>query len=149
LILADFLREMRAAPYGAGGTMLVLALAHAVRAFGERLRIFSDSTHTEAGDLGSYEAIAKAVGEPSCKIELAVREITPAQRDFWTGYARRDLAGFAEFVASAPVVVPVGDPTAAARRDSGDGGCDVPEDILKNCGLTAEDVKKYGPKTAR
>jgi hypothetical protein len=82
LVLADFLREMRAAPYGAGGTMLVLALAHAVRAFGERLRIFSDSTHTEAGDLGSYEAIAKAVGESSCKIELAVREITTAQREF-------------------------------------------------------------------
>lgn len=86
--LADFLREMRAAPYGAGGTMLVLAVAHAVRAFGERLRIFSDSTHTESADLGSYEAIAKAVEDASCKIELAVREITDAQRGFIDAVAK-------------------------------------------------------------
>jgi len=82
LVLADFLRQMRSAPVGAGGTMLVLAVAHAVRAFGERLRIFSDSTHTESGDLGGYEAIVKTVADASCKIELAVREITPAQRSF-------------------------------------------------------------------
>jgi hypothetical protein len=88
LELADFIREMRGAPVGAGGIMLVLSIAHAVRAFGERLRIFSDSTHTEAGDLGSYEAIVRAVGDGACKIELAVREITPSQRDFVEAVAK-------------------------------------------------------------
>jgi hypothetical protein len=82
LVLSEFIREMRSAPVGAGGTMLVLAVAHAVRAFGERLRVFSDSTHTEAGDLGSYEAIINAVAGGTSKLELSVREITAAQRSF-------------------------------------------------------------------
>jgi len=88
LALADFIREMRGTPVGAGGTMLVLAIAHAVRAFGERLRIFNDSTHTEVGDLGSYEAIVKAVGDGASKIELAVREITQPQRAFVEAIAK-------------------------------------------------------------
>jgi len=82
LVLSDFIREMRSAPIGAGGTMLVLAVAHAVRAFEERLRVFSDSTHTEAGDLGSYEAIINAVAGGTSKLELSVREITVGQRAF-------------------------------------------------------------------
>lgn len=88
LVLADFIREMRRAPVGAGGTMLVLAIAHAVRAFGERLRVFNDSTHTEAGDLGSYEAIVKAVSDGASKIELVVREITHTQRAFIESIAK-------------------------------------------------------------
>jgi hypothetical protein len=88
LVLGDYLREMRAAPYGAGGTMLVLAIAHAVRAFGERMRIFSDSTHTEAGDLSSYDAIVRAVSDNSCRLELAVREITVPQRAFIEAVAK-------------------------------------------------------------
>jgi hypothetical protein len=88
LVLADFIREMRGTPVGAGGTMLVLAIAHAVRAFGERLRIFNDSTHTEVGDLGSYEAIVKAVGDGASKIELAIRDISQPQRAFVEAIAK-------------------------------------------------------------
>ncbi len=88
LVLADFVREMRGAPFGAGGTMLVLALAHAVRAFGESLRIFTDSTHTEGGDLGSYEAIVKAVADPTTKLELSVIEIGVPQRTFVDAVAK-------------------------------------------------------------
>lgn len=88
LVLADFIREMRGVPVGAGGIMLVLAIAHVVRAFGERLRIFNDSTHLESGDLGSFEAIVKAVADPACKIELVVRDISPAQRSFVDAVAK-------------------------------------------------------------
>jgi len=93
LVLSDFVRQMRTAPCGAGGTMLVLALAHSVRAFGERLRVFSDSTHMAAGDLGSYEAIVKAIADPSCKLELSVREISAAQRTFIDTVAKAAGAG--------------------------------------------------------
>lgn len=88
LVLSDFIREMRAPPVGAGGTMLVLALAHSVRAFGESLRIFRDSTRTDAGDLGSYEAVVKAVADPATKLELSVREISSPQRTFIDSVAK-------------------------------------------------------------
>jgi hypothetical protein len=88
LVLSDFIREMRASPVGAGGTMLVLALAHAARAFGERLRVFRDSTRTEAGDLGTYEAVVKAVADPATKLELSVREISAPQRTFIDSVAK-------------------------------------------------------------
>ena len=69
-------------------TMLVLALAHAVRAFGERLRVFRDSTHTEAGYLMSFEAIVQAVADPAAKLELSVREISASQRTFIESVAK-------------------------------------------------------------
>jgi hypothetical protein len=88
LVISNFVKEMRAAPVGASGTMLVLALAHVVRAFGERLRIFKDSTHSDTGDLGTYETIVQAVFAAAGKNELAVREISTAQRAFLNGVAK-------------------------------------------------------------
>ena len=88
LVLSDFLREKKAPPYGAGGTMLVLAIAHAVRAFGERLLAYSDSTHSEVSGLASYEAIVAAIADPSCKIEIAIRDISKAQRGFLDSVAK-------------------------------------------------------------
>ncbi len=82
LTLATFMKEMREPHVGAGGTMLALALAHVVRAFGERLCIYKDSTHTEHADLGNYEAVIAAVTDRSTKIELGVRDITAAQQQF-------------------------------------------------------------------
>ena len=82
LSLASFITDMRSPPYGAGGTALVLSIATAVRALGERLRVYSDTTHTTPADLGSYGAIIEAVGDPSTKIELGLRMITTAQHDF-------------------------------------------------------------------
>jgi len=82
LKIADLVKQMRAAPFGAGGTMLVLALAHVTRAFGERLCVFSDSTHSSPAKLSSYDALAKAIGDPSTKLECVMREISPEQRSF-------------------------------------------------------------------
>jgi hypothetical protein len=86
--LATFAREMRAEPVGGGGTMLVLALAHVVRAFGERLRVFRDSTHFDVTNLGSYEAIVAAISDRTSKIELAVRDISAVQRQFIDAVAK-------------------------------------------------------------
>jgi hypothetical protein len=86
--LANFAKEMRGAPVGASGTMLVLALAHVVRAFGERLRVFRDSTRSDIADVTSYEAIVAAITDRSSKIELAVREISAPQRQFIEAVAK-------------------------------------------------------------
>lgn len=88
LPVANFVKEMRADPYGASGTTLVLSIAHVVRAFGERLRIYRDSTRSDPGDLSSYEAIVKVVADAATKIELAHYEITPAQRLFIDAIAK-------------------------------------------------------------
>ena len=42
--LALFLRKHKTAPYGVGGTPLMLSLAHVIRAYGERLIVYKDST---------------------------------------------------------------------------------------------------------
>ena len=86
--LATFAGEMREEPVGAGGMMLVLALAHVVCAFGERLRVFRDSTHFDVADLSSYEAIVTAVLDRASKIELAVRDVSAIQRRFIDAVAK-------------------------------------------------------------
>ena len=68
--------------------MLVLALAQVVRAFGERLRVFKDSTRSDPGNLGDYNAIADTINLASSKLELAVRDITAPQRAFLDGIAK-------------------------------------------------------------
>lgn len=88
LTLGTFMKEMRDPPVGASGTMLALALAQVVRAFGERLRVFKDSTHTEPASLGDYDAIISAVADRSTKIEMGVREISAPQRQFIDAVAK-------------------------------------------------------------
>jgi hypothetical protein len=86
--LANFAKEMRCAPVGASGNMFVLALAHVVRAFGERLRVFRDSTRSDIADLTTYEAIVATFTDRASKIELAVREISVPQRQFIEAVAK-------------------------------------------------------------
>ena len=88
LVIANFVKEMRGAPVGASGTMLVLALAYVIRAYGERLRIFKDSTHSDPGNLGDYTTIAEAISQASSKLELAVRDISAPQRTFLESVAK-------------------------------------------------------------
>lgn len=88
LPLAAFLKEMREPPVGAGGTVLVLALAHVVRAYGERLSIYKDSTHTERAILSDHETIVNMVVDRSTKIEFGVRVITPEEQHFVEALAK-------------------------------------------------------------
>lgn len=71
-------------------------------------------------------------------------KISAAQKDWAKSYALSDKEGFKSFVAKAPVVVPQGKVDFKDAPETGTksaAACDVK--ILKNCGLTEEDLKKY------
>ncbi|MCB6345410.1 phage protease [Enterocloster lavalensis] len=76
-------------------------------------------------------------------VEMALKEgkISAAQSDWASAYALKDPKGFALFAEKAPVVVPMGKITTA--KDSREK-LDVDMVILKNQGVTEEDLKKYG-----
>ena len=72
-------------------------------------------------------------------------KITAAQSEWAKSYALKDMEGFSSFVDKAPVVVPQGrldlkDAPAASDSD------EVDVAILKNMGVSMEDVKKYSKK---
>ena len=87
LSLGAFLSEAVYAPYGASGTALVLVVAHVVRAFGERLRVYKDSTQTLEQPLTSCEEIVSVVGDPATKVVFEVRDISRAQAKLIAGLA--------------------------------------------------------------
>lgn len=81
------------------------------------------------------------------EVQKALKEgkITAAQSGWAKSYALKDMDGFKGFVEKAPVVVPPGklelkDAPAAPGSD------EVDVAILKNMGVSMEDVKKYGGK---
>lgn len=79
LAVGTFLENAKSAPYGAGGTALVLALAFARRAFGERLRVFKDSTKSIEQSLNSYDDLIEIVEDPAAKVAFELKAITPPQ----------------------------------------------------------------------
>lgn len=77
--LGGYLETMRGSPYGAGGTPLMLVLAHVVRAYGERLTAYTDTTRNEEYPLRDYEDLAAVVSAPASKVVFLVRDVSPAQ----------------------------------------------------------------------
>ena len=83
------------------------------------------------------ERVDKAVGDA-----ITAGKIAPAQRDWALGYARSDEAGFAAYVAAAPVIIapsrtgprPPAPPNAALTADE--------VAVCKALGITAEQFKK-------
>src|SRR5262249_18827180 len=49
---------------------------------------FSDSTHSLPAELNNYDAVAKAIGDPSTKLEGVMRDISPEQRSFVEAVAK-------------------------------------------------------------
>ena len=76
----SFLNEVRFPPYGTGGTARILALAQVIRAFGERLRIYKDSTRTIETPLRGFDDLVMLVSEPASRVVFEVRDITEQQR---------------------------------------------------------------------
>lgn len=78
-------------------------------------------------------------------VALALKEgkITAAQADWAKEYALKDMDGFKKFTEKAVAVVPQGR-MALKDAPAAQGSDDVDMAILKNCGISAEDVKKYG-----
>ena len=77
--VGTFLDETKDAPYGVGGTALILSLAHVIRAYGERLIVYKDSTQMIEQPLHSYDDLVKIVSDAAVKIVFVVRDISPAQ----------------------------------------------------------------------
>ena len=59
LFSSTFCEDVRKAPYGAGGTQIILALAHVIRAYGERLIVYQDSTKMVEQPIQSYEDLVE------------------------------------------------------------------------------------------
>ena len=74
-----FLEEARKAPYGVGGAPLILSLAYVIRAYGERLIVYKDSTKMVEHVLRSYDDLVKIVSDPAARIVFVVRDISQAQ----------------------------------------------------------------------
>jgi hypothetical protein len=74
-----FLDEAKNPPYGVGGTPLVLCLAHVIRAYGERLMVYKDSTQMVEQSLTTYEDLVKLVSDTAAKTIFVVRDMSQAQ----------------------------------------------------------------------
>jgi len=77
--VGTFLEEAQTAPYGVGGTPLILSLAHIIRAYGERLIVYKDSTRMVEQPLRTYDDLVKITSDPSAKTVFVVRDILQAQ----------------------------------------------------------------------
>ncbi len=76
-------------------------------------------------------------------VQMALKEgkITAAQKEWAKSYALSDKEGFKSFVEKAPVVVPQG--KMELKDAPADSRQDYDMEILKNSGITQEDVEKY------
>jgi hypothetical protein len=77
--VGTFLDEAKDAPYGVGGTPLILSLAHVIRAYGERLIVYKDSTQMVEQPLQTYDDLVRIVSDAAAKTVFVVRDISPAQ----------------------------------------------------------------------
>lgn len=84
--LGSFIRDAKDAPYGAGGIALSLSLAVVIRAYGESLRVYKDSTGGDALKL-SFEDLVEHVGNPGCSLHAEIRQVTEPQRNLVNGIA--------------------------------------------------------------
>lgn len=87
LTVSEFVAQAKQPPYGAGSTCVTLVMAHAMRAFGERLRIFSDSTKTAEQRINDFDSLVEVVGDPSTKVVMEVQTISPVHSRLIEGFA--------------------------------------------------------------
>ena len=100
---------------------------------------------TQAELLALKQSMQERDADEEVQKALKAGKITAAQTGWAKSYALKDMEGFKGFVEKAPVVVPPGklelkDAPAAPGSD------EVDVAILKNMGVSMEDVKKYGGK---
>lgn len=100
---------------------------------------------TQAELLALKQRMQERDADEEVQKALKAGKITAAQTGWAKSYALKDMDGFKGFVEKAPVVVPLGklelkDALAAPGSD------EVDVAILKNMGVSMEDVKKYGGK---
>lgn len=91
--------------------------------------------------LALKQEMAKRNAQDMVQMALKEGKITAAQKEWAEAYALSDKEGFQAFMDKAPVVVPQGKMELKDAPHDSNGDCDMA--ILKNCGLTKEDVEKY------
>lgn len=87
------------------------------------------------------EQLAKRDAQELVEKALKEGKIPAAQREWAEGYALKDPEGFKTFLEKAPAVVPM---EKLELKDAPKTEVQVDPAILKNLGITEEDVKKYG-----
>jgi phage I-like protein len=87
------------------------------------------------------EELQRRGAEDMVQTALKAGKITAAQKDWATEYALSDKEGFKAFVDKAPVVVPLGKMELKDAPEKKEPDYDL--EILKNCGVTKEEVEKY------
>jgi hypothetical protein len=78
--VGSFLTEVSRPPYGAGGTSLMLIIAHLLKAYGERLVLYKDSTKSIEQSIVDYEELAQLISDPVPKSVLMIRNISALQK---------------------------------------------------------------------
>ena len=102
----------------------------------DKLVMQVNSLTAKLNDKEAEDAVEKAVNDG---------KITPAQKDWASEYAKRDLQGFQVFVSKAPVVVFQGKVVNEGKPAEGALN-DVQLEINKQCGIDVETFKKYSIK---
>ena len=86
--VGSFLEDVQKPPYGVGGTPLILMLGYIIRAYGERLIIYKDSTCMIEYSLRSYDEIVKTVADPAAKAVFVIRDISKSQSELVSNIAK-------------------------------------------------------------
>lgn len=101
------------------------------------------SVDTQAELLALKQKLQEKDADEAVEKALKAGKIAAAQTEWAKSYALKDMKGFQSFVEKAPEVVPQGK-LADRGLPEGRENLSVDAYILKNLGLTEEDVKKYG-----
>ena len=97
---------------------------------------------SEASELLALkEELSKRNAQDLVQMALKEGKITSAQKEWAEAYALSDKEGFKSFMDKAPVVVPQGKMELKDAPHEEKAEYDM--EILKNCGITKEDVEKY------
>ena len=105
------------------------------------LSLSTGSSNVEAELMQLKQNMAEREAKEVVAKALDAGKITPAQEEWARTYALNDKKGFEAFVEKAPVVVPYG---RMNLKDAPEAKTiEYDQAILKNCGVSEEDVKKY------
>lgn len=91
------------------------------------------------------ESLAKKDATNAVETALKAGKITAAQKEWAEAYALKDPTGFQSFCDKAVQAVPVGKVAYKSDSKSGSQGT-IDMAVLKNLGLSKEDLEKYGEK---
>ena len=100
---------------------------------------------TQAELLALKQRMQERDADEEVQKALKAGKITAAQSGWAKSYALKDMDGFKGFVEKAPVVVPPGK-LELKDAPAAQGSDEVDVAILKNMGVSMEDVKKYSGK---